>query len=212
MPRFSLLLALWLASFSPANAALLDIAKAGKSLQEGVSAPAGRESVLLFGGAFTSVDLRNSLPWRVPPSSGEVFLGAAYSRNWHRLPLNFVLGWELGGGYRFGGGSASSAEAWAGLRVEYVGLPLGDFTIVPAMTAGFSLISERLAIESMREQIHSGSARFLGYLGPELSFRLNRQPNIDLVYRLHHRSGAGGLFGGMREGANANTIGIRIRF
>jgi len=33
-----------------------------------------------------------------------------------------------------------------------------------------------------------------------------------LVFRLQHRSGAYGTLGGMQEGNNASTIGIRQRF
>jgi hypothetical protein len=37
-------------------------------------------------------------------------------------------------------------------------------------------------------------------------------PNVELVYKLQHRSGAGGTFGKMHDTANANVVGLRVRF
>jgi hypothetical protein len=37
-------------------------------------------------------------------------------------------------------------------------------------------------------------------------------PNTELVFRIQHRSGAYGTLGAMKEGNNANVIGIRQRF
>ncbi len=50
------------------------------------------------------------------------------------------------------------------------------------------------------------------YFGPELAVSLVNRPDIEFVYRLHHRSGAEGTFGKLYEGYNANVFGIRYKF
>jgi hypothetical protein len=37
-------------------------------------------------------------------------------------------------------------------------------------------------------------------------------PNVEFVWRTHHRSGFANAVGKMREGSNANVIGVRIPF
>ena len=52
----------------------------------------------------------------------------------------------------------------------------------------------------------------LFYLGFDLAFSLASAPNTELVFRIQHRSGGYGTLGGMKEGNNANVVGIRHRF
>ena len=52
----------------------------------------------------------------------------------------------------------------------------------------------------------------LFYLGFEAAFSLPEQPNAEVVLRLHHRSGAYGTLGGLKEGNNATVVGFRQRF
>jgi len=52
----------------------------------------------------------------------------------------------------------------------------------------------------------------LFYLGFDLAFALASLPDTELVLRIQHRSGAYGTLGAMKEGNNANVIGIRQRF
>ena len=77
---------------------------------------------------------------------------------------------------------------------------------------GVSAISKSVGIEAQREADVHGNATLLGYLGPELAFSLLPYPNLEVVYRLQHRSGALGRIGNMWEGANANVFGLRYRF
>ena len=49
-------------------------------------------------------------------------------------------------------------------------------------------------------------------LGFDLAFALTSSPNTELVFRIQHRSGGYGTLGGIKEGNNANVIGIRQRF
>ena len=81
------------------------------------------------------------------------------------------------------------------------------------ITFGWSGISNATGREAQRQgKDPNGSARLLGYLGPELTFALPSRPDWELVYRLQHRSGLYGVIAESIEGANANVIGIRHRF
>ncbi|MEP7456346.1 hypothetical protein [Phyllobacterium sp. SB3] len=75
-----------------------------------------------------------------------------------------------------------------------------------------SAVTGKTGIEKDREERYDGNATFIGFLGPELSFRWRGAPNLELTWQLHHRSGGGGTFGDMGGTSNANTIGIRYRF
>ena len=53
-------------------------------------------------------------------------------------------------------------------------------------------------------------AKFLNYLGFELEALVS--PQLSLVGRIHHRSGAFGTYSGVRDGSNAYLIGARYRW
>ena len=107
----------------------------------------------------------------------------------------------------------NSPEIWFGSRFSFDGLTLfNTFRIGGGMTFGFSFTGDSIGVERGREIVKNGSARVLGYLGPEIFFALADHPEWEIVYRLHHRSGANGTFGHMGEGYNANVLGVRYRF
>jgi hypothetical protein len=107
----------------------------------------------------------------------------------------------------------SSPELGAGLNVRYTALVfLNSIRIIPAITVGFSAINKPVRFEARREADAQGDARLPSYSGPELAVSFVNFPNLELVYRLQHRSGANGTFGKMGEVANANVLGIRFRF
>lgn len=56
------------------------------------------------------------------------------------------------------------------------------------------------------------SAQFLGALSFEFEFALPRIPQWSLVAGIHHRSGAGGSFSGVKSASNGLDIGIRYKF
>ena len=75
-----------------------------------------------------------------------------------------------------------------------------------------SAISSPIGQEGLRQINNRGSANVLFYLGFDVAFALADLPNTELVLRIQHRSGAYGTLGGMKEGNNANVIGVRHRF
>ncbi|TGG93726.1 MAG: DUF3769 domain-containing protein [Aphanocapsa feldmannii 277cV] len=72
---------------------------------------------------------------------------------------------------------------------------------------GVSLNSEVSSYEKTHRKNHS---RFLNYLGFELEWLFS--PRWSVVGRIHHRSGAFGLYAGTKEGSNAYLLGFRYRF
>ena len=166
-------------------------------------------SVLLFGGQFTTENFSKSLTPFAPHESNYI-VGGAYERDFFQK-WGFALGAEVGVADRFGMGD--SVEGWVGLHVRYSWLVLfNSVRIAPGLTFGLSAITKSVGIEAEREADAQGNSRLLGYLGPELAISFMGFPNLELVYRLQHRSGAFGTLGRMQEGANANVFGMRFRF
>jgi hypothetical protein len=138
-------------------------------------------------------------------------LAAAYTREFWDMGWRFHLGGESGLASRFGEGL--SLETWGGLAIRHRGVTFGNWlTISPAITAGLSVVTETIGKEAAREDSRDGDATWLFYLGPEVAISLPKYPRWELVYRLQHRSGADGILGGLAEGHNANTLGVRWRF
>lgn len=80
-----------------------------------------------------------------------------------------------------------------------------------AAGAGLSYATEIPKVEEERRG-DGQTQKFLAYLMMELAFSLPQLPNWSLVTRVHHRSGAFGLFNGVTGGSNAWGFGIKYTF
>jgi len=78
-----------------------------------------------------------------------------------------------------------------------------------AMGLGISYATETPEIE---KQNHSDTNQFLAILLFEVAFALPDVPQWDVVARIHHRSGAFGLFNGVTGASNAWGVGMRYNF
>ncbi|MGB3390352.1 MAG: hypothetical protein WBA88_20490 [Pseudaminobacter sp.] len=169
-----------------------------------------KNDVLVFGGVFAAGSFGNTI---VSADYTDNYLaGVSVGRDFTDLGAGFMLGGVIGTAVRFGDDDDTTGELWAGLRLRHQGLVIGDLAISPALVIGLSAVTGPTEIEREREIHYGGDASFLGFVGPELSFRLRQAPNFELVYQLHHRSGADGTFGDMGEGSNASLLGVRYRF
>ena len=152
-------------------------------------------------------------------------VGGAYQRDFFQFNSGLLVGAEVGLADRFGHYSVccdtivysnsvvQSAEFWAGASFRTNGIALFDAVQVsPGLVFGLSLISNPIGQEGEHQIAHQGSAKMLFYLGFDLAFALTKMPDTELVFRIQHRSGAYGTLGAMKEGNNANVIGIRQRF
>jgi hypothetical protein len=86
-----------------------------------------------------------------------------------------------------------------------------DSYIDTSFAAGVGL-SYATSVPKIEDKNHDEAARFLGALMFEFAFSPPHVPQWSLIARLHHRSGAGGLFSGVHGASNAWAIGIRYSF
>lgn len=176
-----------------------------------VPAPAD-SNVFVFGGVFSSESVGETLNIFGTDYQDAYLLGAGYQKFLVGHEGSLRLGAELGLALRKG--SDPSAEAWAGLVLRADGiLQTKDIRLSASVTGGFSLITQPLDVEIAREiDRGGGDSQLLFYMAPELSLSTASNPNMELFYRLQHRSGGWETLGGMGEGANANTVGVRWSF
>ena len=140
--------------------------------------------------------LRN--PWSGDYGEGW-FTGVAASRKIARFYQHFTVEGEVGLGVRYG--HNNGGDGWAAVYLRFDGFPWNN---VIRTTVGASTGLSYLTDPEFDEHI-------LHYFGPEIAFALPSHPNTELVLRFHHRSGAFGTFGSVREGSNVISIGVRIR-
>lgn len=78
-----------------------------------------------------------------------------------------------------------------------------------AVGAGLSYATDEPEIEVEK---NGRTSRLLGYLMFELAVAVPQQPQWTLFARVHHRSGAYGLFDGVSGGSNVVGAGLRYAF
>ena len=78
-----------------------------------------------------------------------------------------------------------------------------------AMGLGVSYATETPEVE---KELHSDTNQFLAYLMFEAAFALPDVPQWEFITRIHHRSGAFGLFNDVTGASNAWGIGFRYNF
>jgi hypothetical protein len=193
------------------------------------SQPNLKQSVFGFAGRMNSGNLGSTFAYGYgAPETifyDNYIIGGAYQRDFLQFRSGLLIGAEAGLADRFGHYSiccdtivysnsvVHSAELWAGASFRTNGIALFDAVKVsPAFVFGLSLISNPIGQEGEHQIDHQGSAKMLFYLAFDLAFALAKLPDTELVFRIQHRSGAYGTLGAMKEGNNANVIGIRQRF
>ncbi len=171
--------------------------------------PASDQNVFVFGGTFQEQWVwETALFWR-DHYEDNFFAGVGYQNFLYHSDWGFKAGVELGAGLRMG--STASTEIWGGPVIRYDGLHIGDLNISPSVTAGLSLVTDTIGVETERAADIGSSVPILFYLGPEISFSLASNPNVELLARIHHRSGGYGTIAEI-DGSNAATLGLRTKF
>lgn len=171
----------------------------------------GDRAVTLYGGRYTD----NSLPeeiiilkpihyedsWIAVAAYSEVFAKPTASRHW---------AWE---------GQVARHSGVQG-HWEYNALALHRWThfawneslrTSAAIGNGLSWATEVPALEES-SRTNRNATQLLYYVLLELTAGLPRHEGIDLVARIHHRSGVLGLFDGVHGGSNIISLGVRIEF
>ncbi len=78
-----------------------------------------------------------------------------------------------------------------------------------AVGEGLSYATQTPEVEA---RSHDETSKFLDYLMFEFAFSLPSRPEWSLITRIHHRSGAYGLFDGVHGASNAWGVGLRYAF
>ncbi|MBB3973405.1 hypothetical protein GGR24_002075 [Hansschlegelia beijingensis] len=113
---------------------------------------------------------------------------------------------EIGVGKRFG--ALEAAEAWGALYWRWKAFPWNDYVrTTVAVSTGLNWASK---IDGIERDKASHTSHVLHYLSPEITFGLPDNPNWDLVFRFHHRSGGKlAVFNHNSGGAQYQTVGLR---
>ncbi|MFW6216695.1 MAG: hypothetical protein ACOC3Y_02600 [Desulfohalobiaceae bacterium] len=171
-----------------------------------------KNSLHMFGGQFTRESIGGTAELDEAKYEDNYILAIDYYRELFSPGWGAYFGFELGFGNRFGDEHAQ--EAWGAVAFRHQGWRIANvLTISPGLSFGVSLVDEAIGTEAYREnQDTDRDASLLFYLSPEIALSFSQFQSWELVYRLHHRSGADRTLGEFREGHNANTIGVRYWF
>lgn len=166
------------------------------------------ENVFVFGGPFTNGYFSDVFFVWQDHYETNFFAGAGYQKFLYSYG-SFQLGLEAGLGLRLG--SPLSAEAWGGAVARLTRFEMGDFNITPAVTAGLSVVTNTIGVETTRTEDAGESAALLFYLAPEIAVSHDAMPEWEAFGRIQHRSGGFGALAHI-DGSNAVTLGIRYKF
>jgi hypothetical protein len=169
------------------------------------------QSIFAFGGGMVDEDMFYAADPFGSSYEGNPIFGIGYQIFPYSIG-SVKLGLEAGLAGRFGG--SSDAEIWGGVVGRYDAIEIANkVRIIPSFTFGLSHVTRTHdGREERQEAERDGNARTLFYLGPELSFSTVARPELEVFWRLHHRSGAWGTLGDMHGGSNANLLGVRYNF
>lgn len=167
---------------------------------------------------FVGKQTRNDIGDAILPIEGfnyveTDFAGLAVSREVFRRG-GVAIDLEAGGGAQWGtfrGEENSAAHAWGAAYLRYDRFPWDRYLRTSVgVSTGLNYITDDIAIERRRGGDLDDKARLQHYFAPEIALALPSRPNIELVGRVHHRSGVYGLFCD-ECGSNIGTLGVRVR-
>jgi len=166
------------------------------------------QNIFVMGGPFTRDYFSDAItPWD-NTYEGNFFAGVGYQNFLYHYDA-FSLGVEAGLGLR--AGYHPSAEFWAGAVARIDMLRFGDITITPSITAGLSVVTDTIGVETERAEAIGQSVPVLYYLGPEVAVSHAVHPEFEGFLRLQHRSGGFGTIAHI-DGSNAVVLGLRYKF
>jgi hypothetical protein len=186
------------------------IAAALPALAEDAPPPRRDNGVSIFAGIYSSdvfTDIVTS-PWDTR-TENIYLVTLSYNRRLTTIFRHLDLEVEGGVGRRFG--DNDSVEAYAALALRWTEFPWNrhlrtTFAIYPI---GPSYVADLAPSEVSKD---GRSANWLNYFALELTLAAPSLPQLEVLFRLHHRSGAFGLINGSTNGADFLSVGARYRF
>jgi hypothetical protein len=169
--------------------------------------------VAVYGGPYVNDALTDLVTDPRSPSTWDYrrdfLVAAALSRDAARFG-HLHLEPELGLGQRIG--QQHETEVWAALFFRYRGFPWDHrLTTTVAVSTGLNYATGISELEQERARDGRGS-RLMHFFSPEITFALPSRPEVELLFRFHHRSGVFGLVSDAWGGAQYLTVGLRYRF
>ena len=154
----------------------------------------------LWGGFMTGNDLGETLIGRSLVFEDSGFLGAGFSRtlaggNSIKLEGEIQVLQHTG--------QQGHLEGTAALSLRWEMSPSLSIAVIEG-------VSYATALPEIEGENNDQVSQFLNYLAFEVEYTY--RPGWALAGRLHHRSGAGGLYGNADGGSNAYLMGLRYRF
>jgi hypothetical protein len=179
-------------------------------------------AVMLFAGRAADTPFFDLLyaPWQADWEDIGI-VAASYSRKLGTLnalmdaptfgSLGDNLSFEAEAGLSARFGDEDLGEMWTAVYLRFSGFPWNDIVYTTiAGNIGLSVLSEKSQFEKERDG-HK-TEELLHYLGPEITVADPDMRDLELVFRLHHRSGVYGLFNGVDSGSTFLTGGLRVHF
>ena len=171
----------------------------------------GDRAITLYGGRYTDNSLPEEIIWLKPIHYEDSWIAvAAYSEVFSRPEISRYWAYE-GQVVKHSG----DQEHW-----EYNALVLHRWTHFSwddrvrtsfAIGDGLSWATQVPALEES-SRTNRNATQLLNYVLFEVTLGLPRLEGIDLVGRIHHRSGVLGLFDNVRGGSNIISLGFRYEF
>lgn len=178
--------------------------------QEGTPLPRRDNGVAIFAGIYSSDVFTDivTTPWDTR-TENIYLVTLSYNRRLTTIFRHLDIEVEGGVGRRFG--DNDSVEAYAALALRWTEFPWNrhlrtTFAVYPI---GPSYVADLSPSEVSKD---GRSANWLNYFGLELTLAAPSLPELEVLFRLHHRSGAFGLINGSTNGADFLSVGARFRF
>lgn len=148
-------------------------------------------------------------PWNWNTKDSTLVSGA-FNREILTYSDVFAFETEVGVGKRFG--LQDEWEVWGALYARWKSFPWNDYLrTTVALSTGLNYATGISGLERKKSEDHQ--SKVLHYLSPEITFGLPDRPDIDLVFRFHHRSGGDlGVFNDTGGGSQYQTVGLRYRW
>ena len=171
-------------------------------------------AITLFNGIYTSRKVGETT-FNIPGNFESNYIhGLSISRQLLKTEKHFSFEWEGMFAIHHGKhktGYQDYEEYVMAVFVRYHTFPWNHIINTSvAIGEGLSYTSETPIRESQRND--NDSQHLLNYLGIEIALTLPKYPDFGLVYRIHHRSGVFGLFGGVKGASDFYMLGLRYKF
>jgi hypothetical protein len=171
-------------------------------------------AVAIYSGVYiedslTDIWSKPGWPWDWNYAAGDHLVATTVSRVTWEFWRHWTMEPEFGIGQRYGREGAT--EIWGALYFRYH-IPWDRYLVMTVATStGMDWASEVTDVERDRARDDEGS-RWMHYFSPEITFALPSNPNTELLFRVHHRSGVFGLVSDAWGGAQYASVGLRFRF